>query len=380
MNRFSPNATVMVGLSGGVDSSVAALLLKQRGYRVQAIHMTNWDGDEDQYCQAADDLNDAREVADLLDIPLHHVNFAEDYKQQVFDEFLADYAAGLTPNPDVLCNREIKFGVYLNYARRLGADAIATGHYARVSLHDNAAQLRLAADTHKDQTYFLLAISQAALAKTLFPLGDLTKQQVRQLAAQAGLPTRDKKDSTGICFVGERPFREFLSRYLAVPAGPIKTLDGREIGRHHGAIYYTVGQRKGLGIGGVRDANDEPWFVAHRDVASNTLVVVQGKRHPDLYRQSLTTEEPTWIAGGAPEALNDGQLVEGFRGRIRHGQRLDSCSVRYCSGALEVEFDEPQWAVAGGQFLALYHGDICLGGAKIQPSERDRVPLLKQLG
>ncbi len=363
MRDTSQKSPVIVGLSGGVDSAVAALLLKQDGYPVEALHMSNW-SDDDGYCSAADDLQDAREVARLLDITLHHVDFSAAYRKQVFDEFLDDYNAGLTPNPDVLCNREIKFGVYLEHARRLGAEYIATGHYAAVQVENGVATLRIPLDEHKDQTYFLHAVQNSALTRTLFPLAELTKPEVREIAARAGLPNRDKKDSTGICFIGERPFREFLSRYVASGPGPIETLDGQVIGEHQGAIYYTAGQRKGLGIGGVRDASDAPWFVASRDVERNIVRVVQGKNHPALYHGFLTADRWHWI--DAPEVGPTWQ--SGYQARIRHGQALAACAIRSREpGRIEVEFVEPQWAVAAGQYVVVYRERDCLGGGRIMP-------------
>ncbi len=355
---------VVVGLSGGVDSSVAALLLAQQGYEVQALHMTNWDADEDGYCSAAQDLQDARRVCAHLDIPLHHVNFAPEYRERVFDDFLADYRAGYTPNPDVLCNREIKFGVFREYARRLGAERIATGHYARVE-HGDPPRLLKGADPGKDQSYFLHQVAAEALAATLFPLAALTKAEVRRLARDHGLPTHDKRDSTGICFIGERPFREFLSRYVAAEPGPIVDEAGREIGRHHGLAYYTPGQRQGLGIGGRREAGDQPWYVAARDFAANTLMAVQGTDHPLLYSQSLSAVSVRWI-GATPAALADGGALA-CSAKVRYRQADQPCRVRRADGeALEVQFDAPQRAVAPGQFVVFYRGDVCLGGGRIR--------------
>ncbi len=354
---------VFVALSGGVDSSVAALLLREQGYAVEALHMTNW-RDDDGYCSAADDLADARAVAGLLGMPLHHVDFTDEYRQRVFAAFVSDYERGLTPNPDVLCNREIKFGVLLAHARRLGAAALATGHYARVSRTAGVARLHLAADSDKDQTYFLHAVTQQALAQAVFPLGDLTKSDVRTIAARHGLPTRAKKDSTGICFIGERPFRDFLGRYIAARPGPIETADGEVVGRHDGVAYYTVGQRKGLRIGGVAGAAEAPWYVARRDIERNALIVVQGESHPWLWSGALSAADPHWIDGSGPP-LGHG-VGHRLRARIRHRHRLAPCRVRAASGgALEVEFDEAQWAVAAGQYVVFYADDVCLGGATI---------------
>jgi len=355
---------VVVGLSGGVDSSVAALLLLQQGYEVHALHMTNWDEDEEGYCSAAEELQDARRVCEHLAIPLHHVNFAPEYRERVFEEFLADYRAGYTPNPDVLCNREIKFGVFRQYARRLGAELIATGHYARHE-HGDPPRLLKGADPGKDQSYFLHQVAAEALAETLFPLGALTKAEVRRLARDHGLPTHDKRDSTGICFIGERPFRQFLSRYVAAEPGPIVDEAGREIGRHHGLPYYTPGQRQGLGIGGRQEAGDAPWYVAARDFAANTLVAVQGSDHPLLYSQSLSAGSVHWI-GGPPAELADGGTLA-CSAKVRYRQADQPCSVRPGAGdALEVRFDSPQRAVAPGQFVVFYQGEVCLGGGRIR--------------
>ncbi len=357
---------IMVAMSGGVDSSVTALLLRQKGYDVEALHMTNWDGD-DEYCSAAEDLQDAREVCRILDIPLHHVNFSKEYRDQVFAGFLADYQAGLTPNPDVLCNREIKFGVFLEHALRLGADKVATGHYARIREKNGQTELLCSVDAHKDQTYFLHAVGERALGHTLFPLGELQKPEVRRLATRHGLPTRHKKDSTGICFIGERPFREFLSRYVQSKSGALVTTDGKPVGTHAGAVYYTIGQRKGLGIGGVKGASDEPWYVADRSVDKNTVTVVQGEEHPLLWGTSLRANDPNWVSGSSP--LDEGG-AKNLQARIRHGQALQPCHASATGdGEIIVDFLTPQWAIAPGQFVVFYDGEVCLGGARITNGE-----------
>jgi len=275
-SKYLQGKRVIIGLSGGVDSAVAALLLKQRGADVQALHMTNWE-DDDGYCTAAQDLQDARQVCDDLQIPLHHVNFAREYRDRVFDYFLDEYRAGRTPNPDVLCNREIKFGVFREHAKRLGGDLLATGHYARVIIKKGKAELHKAKDGNKDQSYFLHAVHAAALAETVFPLGELLKDEVRELARVNGLSNHDKKDSTGICFIGERPFREFLATFLPANPGPIKTSTGKTIGEHLGLMYYTLGQRQGLGVGGRQDAGDQPWYVAAKQLPDNALIAEQGE-------------------------------------------------------------------------------------------------------
>jgi len=365
MSSSHPSVTgrrVIIGLSGGVDSAVAALLLKERGAAVEALHMTNWE-DDDGYCTAADDLQDARAVCEQLDIPLHHVNFAREYRDRVFEYFLDEYRRGRTPNPDVLCNREIKFGVYLDYAERLGGDLIATGHYARTAVFDGRTALLKARDLSKDQSYFLHAVREEALAMTVFPLGELLKDEVRRLARDNGLPVFDKKDSTGICFIGERPFREFLATYLPAQPGPMKTPEGELIGQHQGLMYYTLGQRQGLGIGGRRDAGDEPWYVAAKDVDSNTLIVVQGD-HPMRYSQALEAADAHWINGPPAELAAGGEFACAVK--LRYRQPDQGCRVSADDGSLTVHFDEPQADVTPGQFAVFYDGDRCLGGAVIE--------------
>ena len=354
------NRKVILGLSGGVDSAVAAVLLLEAGAKVQALHMTNWE-DEDGYCTAAEDLQDARGLCEQLQIPLHHVNFAKQYRDRVFQYFLDEYSAGRTPNPDVLCNREIKFGVFRDYAKRLGGEFLATGHYARTAQLDGGPVLLKASDRNKDQSYFLHAVSGEALAETVFPLGDIQKEDVRQIARDNGLAVHDKKDSTGICFIGERPFREFLSTYLPANPGPIRTPDGREIGQHHGLTYYTLGQRQGLGIGGRQDSGDEPWYVVDKDAGDNALIVDQGDTDL-LLSDSLTATEPNWI-GEAPAGLAGGYRCAA---KIRYRQADQDCAVNSeTDGSLCVTFDESQRAVAPGQFVVFYDRDHCLGGATI---------------
>lgn len=351
---------VIVGLSGGVDSSVAALRLLEQGWQVEGLFMKNWEEDDDaDYCAAAEDLADARAVAERLSIPLHTINFASEYWDRVFAYFLDEYKAGRTPNPDVLCNREIKFKAFLDYALDLGADKIATGHYAGVRCDDGHCELLTASDTNKDQTYFLYMLGQRALRHTLFPLNDIDKQQVRQLAERAGFPNHKKKDSTGICFIGERRFRDFLSKYLPANPGEIRTSDGKRIGQHQGLMYYTLGQRQGLGIGGVADAPDEPWYVVAKDLEHNHLVVGQGHDNPLLYRDHLSASQLHWVDGVGPQ--NTLQCLA----RCRHRQPLQACTASVEGDTLSVQFDQPQRAVTPGQSIVLYDDNRCLGGGII---------------
>ena len=361
---------VVIGLSGGVDSAVAALLLKDQGADVQALHMTNWE-DDDGYCTAAADLQDARRVCEQLDIPLHHVNFAREYREHVFEYFLDEYRAGRTPNPDVLCNREIKFGAFRTYARRLGSERLATGHYARIRHIEAKLQLWKAADKNKDQSYFLHAVTEDALAETVFPLGDLDKEEVRRIARDRGLNVYDKKDSTGICFIGERPFREFLSQYLQARPGPIRSADGVNLGQHEGLMYYTLGQRQGLGIGGRKDAGESPWYVAAKNLEENALIVVQGE-HPLLYSDELDASDVHWI-GRIPDALLHAKQLS-CHAKVRYRQPDQRCIVNSKSdGSLTVSFDRQQRAVAPGQYVVFYQGEHCLGGAvidRVRPRNR----------
>ncbi len=357
---------VVVGLSGGVDSAVSAWLLKQQGYEVVGIFMKNWeDDDNSEYCSSNVDFVDAAAVADVIGIEIEHVNFAADYKDRVFAEFLREYQAGRTPNPDVLCNAEIKFKAFLDHAMRLGAQKIATGHYARVRERDGHFELLKGLDPLKDQSYFLHRLNQAQLGKTLFPVGELPKTEVRRIAEEIGLPNAKKKDSTGICFIGERPFREFLNRYLANQPGPIKDDRGRTIGEHVGLSFYTLGQRKGIGIGGLKErgavkggSEHEPWFVARKDMATNTLYAVQGHEHPWLLSHALRAGDVSWVAGAAPAAGGYGAKT-----RYRQGDAL--CRFEAAEGAFALHFDTPQWAVTPGQSAVLYDGEVCRGGGVI---------------
>jgi tRNA-specific 2-thiouridylase len=353
---------IVVGMSGGVDSSVTALLLKQQGYEVTGLFMKNWeDDDNDEYCSSRQDLLDAVSVADTIGIPIEAVNFSKEYKERVFSDFLHEYQAGRTPNPDILCNAEIKFKAFLEHAMQLGADVIATGHYAQVIEKDGIFQLLKASDDSKDQSYFLHRLNQLQLGNALFPLGKLLKSQVRSIAERHGLPNHAKRDSTGICFIGERPFREFLSRYLPTLPGDMVTPDGSVVGKHIGLSFYTIGQRQGLGIGGSRKASGEPWFVCGKDMANNRLFVVQGHDHPALLAPRLSGLDSHWISGTAPPVDHH------FAAKTRYRQVDSPCKLTRVSGSsCEIAFDEAQWAITPGQSVVLYDGEICLGGAIIE--------------
>jgi tRNA-specific 2-thiouridylase len=352
---------VVVGLSGGVDSAVAALLLKRAGHDVVGLFMKNWeDDDDDQYCSTREDLVDAVAAAETLGIEVEAVNFAAEYRERVFASFLAEYRAGRTPNPDVLCNAEIKFKAFLDHALRMGAERIATGHYARVEERDGRHVLLKGLDPGKDQSYFLHRLNQSQLARTLFPVGHLHKSEVRRIAREAGLANHAKRDSTGICFIGERPFREFLARYLPREPGPIVTAEGARVGEHQGLMYYTIGQRQGLGIGGRRDAAGEPWYVAGKDLAANELIVVQGHDHRLLLRNRLQAADASWIAGEAPRG------DDALAAKTRYRQADSACELSGAGAhAFELAFGEPQWAVTPGQSAVLYRGEVCLGGGVI---------------
>jgi tRNA-specific 2-thiouridylase len=355
---------VVVGLSGGVDSAVSAWLLKHQGFDVVGLFMKNWEDDDDsEYCSSNADFVDAAAVADVIGIEIEHVNFAAEYKDRVFAEFLREYSAGRTPNPDVLCNAEIKFKAFLDHAMRLGAARIATGHYARVRERDGRFELLKGLDPAKDQSYFLHRLNQAQLGRTLFPVGELRKTEVRRLAAEIGLPNAKKKDSTGICFIGERPFREFLNRYLSHAPGPIEDERGRKLGTHVGLSFYTLGQRQGLGIGGVKgrdrvQGEHAPWFVARKDLARNALVVVQGHEHAALLSSALVAGDVSWVAASAPPAGR-------YAAKTRYRQADAACAFRPVDGGFALDFESPQWAVTPGQSAVLYDGDVCLGGGVI---------------
>jgi len=360
-----PPSKVVIGMSGGVDSSVAAWLLKQQGYDVVGLFMKNWEDDDDsEYCSTRQDWIDVVSVADLIGIDVEAVNFASEYKDRVFSDFLREYSAGRTPNPDVLCNAEIKFKAFLDHAMRLGADAIATGHYARVRKNAEKVELLKATDLTKDQSYFLHRLNQQQLSRVMFPLGSLNKTAVREMAEKIGLPNAKKKDSTGICFIGERPFREFLSKYLPSQPGPMKTPEGKTVGKHIGLAFYTLGQRKGIGLGGSQAGSGDPWFVAGKDLPNNTLIVVQGHQHPLLYSRTLQTQDTNWIRGELPDA----SVTYGAKTRYRQGDatcKLDLKNNQLGLNDFSLDFNAQQWAITPGQSAVLYLNEVCLGGGII---------------
>lgn len=363
------NTRVIVGMSGGVDSSVAAWLLKDQGYQVEGLFMKNWDEDDGtEYCTAMTDLADAQAVSDTIGIRLHTASFAAEYWDRVFEHFLSEYQAGRTPNPDILCNKEVKFRAFLDYAITLGADYIATGHYTRQrSLADGSGKTRLlkGLDANKDQSYFLHAVSGDRIARTLFPVGELEKPEVRRIAEQQGFVTHDKKDSTGICFIGERKFSDFLKQYLPAQPGDIETPEGKKIGRHQGLMYHTIGQRQGLGIGGLSDFGDDPWYVAEKDLNRNVLTAVQGKHHSLLFSRGLLSGSVDWVAGESP--------AQSFfcKAKTRYRQPDQDCEVTVIEGGVKVIFKEAQRAVTPGQSVVFYDGENCLGGGVITETWRD---------
>ena len=352
---------VIVGMSGGVDSSVAALDLLHQGYHVEGLFMKNWEEDDGtEYCTAREDFADAQAVADKLGITLHGANFAAEYWDNVFEHFLAEYRAGRTPNPNILCNREIKFKAFLDYALMLGADYIATGHYTRCGQDQGKGTLLKGLDHNKDQSYFLHAVGHAELEKTLFPVGEIEKPQVRELAEQHGLATAKKKDSTGICFIGERRFKDFLQQYLPAQPGEIRSLEDEYLGQHHGLMYHTIGQRQVLGIGGLANHSEAPWYVVGKDLDNNILLVAQGNEHPALFSTRLSASEIYWVAGAAPE------LPLQCSAKVRYRQADQQCTVSASGSAFEVVFEQPQRAVTPGQSVVFYLGERCLGGGVIE--------------
>ncbi len=356
------NTKVIVGMSGGVDSSVSALLLQQQGYQVEGLFMKNWDEDDGtEYCTAKEDLKDAQLVCDKLGIHLHTANFAAEYWDNVFEHFLEEYKAGRTPNPDILCNREIKFKAFLDYALLIGADAIATGHYVRRREHDGHYQLIKGIDNNKDQSYFLHAVGSAQIAKTLFPVGELEKPRVREIAEAHDLVTHNKKDSTGICFIGERRFKDFLKQYIPAQPGNIETPEGEIIGQHNGLMYHTLGQRQGLGIGGLKEAGEAPWYVVEKDLERNVLIAAQGNEHPMLFSDALTLSSIHWVNDQPPS------LPAILKAKVRYRQSDQPCTLyNEATGGYRVEFDTPQRAVTPGQSVVFYDGEHCLGGGVIE--------------
>ena len=362
-NTDHSKTKVIVGLSGGVDSSVAALLLKQQGYNVEGLFMKNWEGDDtDDYCPASEDLKDVLNVAEVLDIPVHIENFSGDYWDNVFTHFLEEYKAGRTPNPDILCNKEVKFKAFLQHALELGADYIATGHYARIDCDkDGTYHLLKGVDKNKDQSYFLYTLQQHQLAKTLFPVGELEKPLVRELAEKSGLITHNKKDSTGICFIGERKFKDFLQQFIPAQPGNIVDEFGNIIGKHDGLMYHTLGQRKGLGVGGGHGTGNDPWYAADKNLKKNELIAVQGKQHSLLQHRYLIADTLDWVSGKCPP------LNTSLKAKIRYRQEEQSCQIlSEKKGVLQVKFDETQLAIAPGQSIVFYKGDDCLGGGIIE--------------
>lgn len=353
-------AHIIVGVSGGVDSALTAALLLEQGHQVEGLFMFNWAQDEDAYCTAAEDYAVAAQVCKDLGIALHRADFSQDYQQRVFAHFLDEYRAGRTPSPDLLCNREIKFKEFLRYAKTLGAEFIATGHYARLRRDAQGTHLLRAQDQNKDQTYFLAAVEPGAFAQVLFPLGEYSKPQVRQMASERGLVNYQRKDSTGICFIGERPMREFLSRYLSDQQGEIVDDTGHVLGSHPGLCYFTIGQRRGLGVGGQAHATEAPWYVYAKQQDSGRLRVTQNPDHPALRRVSARVDTPQWLFPPA----EDGSIWRG-QARIRHRQALQNCELRQADGLFTLHFEQAQWAIAPGQYAVFYQGEECLGCAVI---------------
>lgn len=352
----------VVGMSGGVDSAVSAYLLKEQGYEVTCIFMKNWEEDS-EYCTSEQDYKDALKACDHLNLPLKTVNFIKEYKAKVFDYFLKEYASGRTPNPDTLCNKEIKFKAFLNYAIQTGADQMATGHYAQIMTKKGQYYLKKGTDSNKDQSYFLYMLNQAQLQKTVFPIGKMTKKNVRKIAREIGLPNHDRKDSTGVCFIGERDFDVFLHQYFISNPGRIVTKDGKVVGQHDGLMFYTLGQRQRLRIGGGRGYQEEPWYVIDKNITANELIVGQGRHNPDLYSKQFTVTDLHWISGLPPETTS-------LSAKIRYRQNEEKCTLTYQNEQVQVEFEKAQFAVTPGQAAVFYDGDFCLGGGTI--NERNK--------
>jgi tRNA-specific 2-thiouridylase len=367
MKPIPQNTRVIVGMSGGVDSSVAALLLLQQGYQVEGLFMKNWEEDDTAaYCSATIDLADAQSVSDQLGITLHTVNFSSEYWDRVFAYFLQEYRSGRTPNPDILCNKEIKFKAFLEYALTIGADYIATGHYARIDHSDpHSVRMLKGCDENKDQTYFLYTLGQEQLSKSLFPVGELEKSVVRKLAHEAGFDTANKKDSTGICFIGERKFKDFLQRFIPAQPGEIITPEGEVIGEHQGLMYYTLGQRQGLGIGGLKTATDEPWFVVSKNLETNQLIAGQGHQHPLLLKKQLHASQLHWVAGKAPPTNSN------CKAKIRYRQTEENCHIVIKNHHARVCFEQDQRAITPGQSIVFYDNDCCIGGGIIDSMKAD---------
>ncbi len=349
---------IVVGMSGGVDSAVSTLLLKEQGYDVECIFMKNWEEDS-EYCTAEQDYNDALLACDHLGLPLKTVNFTKEYRKKVFDHFLKEYSIGRTPNPDTLCNKEIKFKAFLDYALQLGAQRLATGHYAMINKNNESIELQKGVDENKDQSYFLYMLNQEQLSKALFPIGDLTKKDVRRIAKEKGLPNHDRKDSTGVCFIGERDFNEFLHQYFNSDPGNILTPEGTVVGKHDGLMFYTIGQRQGLGIGGGHGEKEEPWYVIEKKIEQNELIVGQGHDHPDLFHSHLVVEDLHWVSGTPPEQKE-------LKVKIRYRQSDKDSMIKLNNDIVEIEFLEPQFAVTPGQAAVFYLNDVCLGGGTIK--------------
>ena len=367
MIKDNQKISVIVGMSGGVDSSVSAYLLQQQGYQVEGLFMKNWEEDDDtEYCTAREDLADAQAVSDKLGIKLHTANFAAEYWDNVFEHFLEEYKAGRTPNPDILCNREIKFKAFLEYAKVLGADCIATGHYVRRKDEANSSYLLRGLDGNKDQSYFLHAVGSNEIGQTLFPVGELEKPEVRRIALEQGLATAKKKDSTGICFIGERRFKDFLQQYLPAQPGIIETAEGDVIGDHQGLMYYTLGQRQGIGIGGSKNHGTAPWYVVAKDLKRNVLIIGQGAQHELLFSQALSCKEIFWI--NSPPASFPYQCVA----KVRYRQSDQACTIHQQDGSYLVVFDEAQRAATPGQSAVFYDGEICLGGGVIEETYKNQ--------